>query len=69
MSPTNWTGRTTPTTSWGWRVSPTTSWGARTDINFLLMETWDFLLMETWDKFLLENSYSANVNWTWRIIP
>lgn len=69
MSPTNWTWRTTPTTSWGWRVSPTTSWGARTDINFLLMETWDFLLMETWDKFLLENSYSANANWTWRIIP
>lgn len=66
---TNWTWRTTPTTSWGWRVSPTTSWGARTDINFLLMETWDFLLMETWDKFLLENSYSANANWTWRTLP
>lgn len=53
-------------TSWTGRTSPTTSWGARTDLWFLLMETWDFLLLETWDKFLLEESYSVNTSWTWR---
>lgn len=45
------------------------SWGARTDINFLLMETWDFLLLETWDKFLLEDSYNINTSWNWRTLP
>ena len=46
-----------------------TTYSSRTDVNFLLMETWDFLLLENWDKILLEDSYSVNTNWTWRIIP
>ena len=57
------------TTSWSIRTIPTTTWWARTDIDFLLLETWDYILLETWYKFLLENSYDINTQWTSRIIP